>query len=333
MRYAIKLLSLAAATAVLVPLTEMPGFSKETGDLLPLNKVSLPSPKAAEVAAPLTQGKQADNAAMLLQVEGVLEEGDSALDDDSLYDAHAFAGRAGQTVAITLESIEFDTFLLLRDSEGNELVRNDDIDTEAGNYHSFISLTLPVDGTYQIWANGLDSTSRGRYQLTVVETTPEQAAPLLSAAAVREVEAGRLLQQGIQQFNVSQFREALRAWEQALEIYRDIQDRGGEGAALGNLGVAYDSLGDYRQAIDFHEQDLAIAREIGDRGGEGGALGNLGVAYDNLGDYRQAIDFHEQHLAIAREIGDRGGEGGALGNLGIAYDSLGDYRQAIDFHE
>ncbi|MGB6016521.1 MAG: CHAT domain-containing tetratricopeptide repeat protein, partial [Nodosilinea sp.] len=82
---------------------------------------------------------------------------------------------------------------------------------------------------------------------------------------------------------------------------------------------AYNSLGDYRQVIDFYEQHLAIAREIGDRGGEGAALGNLGIAYRSLGNYRQAIDFHEQHLAIAREIGDRGGEGGALNNLGFAY--------------
>jgi CHAT domain-containing protein/tetratricopeptide (TPR) repeat protein len=280
-----------------------------------------------------TQGKQYDGTALLLQVEGVLEDGDGVLDDASLYDAHAFEGRAGQTVAITLESVEFDTFLLLRDGEGNELARNDDIDTEGYNYHSFISLTLPADGTYQIWANGLNATSRGRYRLTVVNTMPEQAVPTLSAAAQAQVEANHLLQQGIQQLNISQFQEALRSWEQALEIYREIGDRRGEGTALGNLGFAYQSLGDYRQAIDLHEQHLAIAREVGDREGEGRALGNLGFAYQSLGDYRQAIDLHEQALSILREIGDRRGEGTALGNLGSAYQSLGDYRQAIDLHE
>ena len=34
-----------------------------------------------------------------------------------------------------------------------------------------------------------------------------------------------------------------------------------------------------RQAIEFYEQHLAIAREIGDRRGESAALGNLGLAY------------------------------------------------------
>ena len=54
---------------------------------------------------------------------------------------------------------------------------------------------------------------------------------------------------------------------------------------------------------------MAIDREIGDRIGEGAALGNLGVCYDSLGDYPRAIEYHQQRLAIYREIADRQGEG------------------------
>ena len=43
-------------------------------------------------------------------------------------------------------------------------------------------------------------------------------------------------------------------------------------------GSAAISLGEYRRAIDLHTQALAIARDIGDRQGEGAALGNLGTA-------------------------------------------------------
>ena len=57
----------------------------------------------------------------------------------------------------------------------------------------------------------------------------------------RKAEADRLLQQGIQQYQISQFWEALQSWEQALAIYREIGDRTGEGAALGNLGIVYDN--------------------------------------------------------------------------------------------
>lgn len=146
-------------------------------------------------------------------------------------------------------------------------------------------------------------------------------------------EADRLFAQGIEQLNSSQFREALRSWEQALAIYRLIGDRGNEGATLGNLGLAYDILGDYRQAISFHEQHLRIIREMRHRSAEGRVLGNLGLAYASLGDYQQAIAFHEQDLAIAREMRDRSSEGQALRHLGHVYYSLGDYRQATVFYE
>ena len=92
----------------------------------------------------------------------------------------------------------------------------------------------------------------------------------------RKAEADRLLQQGIQQFRISQFEAAFRSWQQALTIYREIKDRLGEGNALGNLGLAYYSLGKYDKAIEFQLQRLAIAREIKDRLGEGQSLGKSG---------------------------------------------------------
>ena len=79
-----------------------------------------------------------------------------------------------------------------------------------------------------------------------------------SVAVTRQAEADRLLEQGNQQFNISQFREALQSWEQALTIYREIGDRKGEAASLGNLGIAYDSLGQFHLAIDYIEQSLDI---------------------------------------------------------------------------
>ncbi|GJD19276.1 hypothetical protein RIVM261_042320 [Rivularia sp. IAM M-261] len=149
----------------------------------------------------------------------------------------------------------------------------------------------------------------------------------------RKAEADRFFNQGIQQFQTSQFEAGLRSWQQALQIYREIKDSQSEGKALGNLGNAYYSLGNYPNAIDYYQQSLAIAKEIKDRKSERQSLGNLGLAYDSLGNYSKAIEYHQQSLAIAREIKDRQGEGQSLGNLGLAYDSLGNYPKAIDYHE
>ena len=150
----------------------------------------------------------------------------------------------------------------------------------------------------------------------------------------RQAEADRLFQQGLQQARIrQQFREAIQSWEQALVIYRELEDRQGQANVLNNLGLAYQSLSDFRQAIAYYEQALPLFEAIGDRQGQAGALNNLGIAYRNLSDYRQAITHYEQALSLFKTIGDRQGQAGALNNLGIAYGSLSDYRQAIAYYE
>jgi len=154
-----------------------------------------------------------------------------------------------------------------------------------------------------------------------------------SVAVIRELEAHRLLEQGNQQFNISQFREALQSWEHALTIYRQIGYRQGEAASLGSLGNAYNSLGQFHRAIEFHQQYLKISREIGHRQGEAASLGNLGITYQSLGQFHRAIEFDQLSLEIEREIGSRQGEATSLGNLGNAYQSLGQYQRAIEFYQ
>ena len=72
-------------------------------------------------AAALAQN--ADNSSdVLLEVEGTLEAGDATLDDGTFYDEYTFAGQAGETVSITLESLAFDTYLLLLDEQGERQI-------------------------------------------------------------------------------------------------------------------------------------------------------------------------------------------------------------------
>jgi len=306
MRYPFRLLSLVIATATLLPAVERPGMARSFA-------------AQRRVAA---ETKQADEpSAVLLEVEGALEPGDETLSDGSLFDVYPFEGEAGQSITIRMESDEFDTYLILVDAAGEKVGENDD---NGSNTNSALTVTLPETGTYSVVANAYDETGQGAYQLSVVT---------VSATEAQQAEAGRLLQQGIQQYQVSQFRAALNFWQQALEIYQSIGYRQGEARSLGNLGIAYFSLGQYQQAIDFHQQSLDTAREIGDREGEADNLGNLGNVYISFGQYQKAIDFFRQSLDIAREIGNREGEAGNLGNLGAVYRFLGQYQQAIDFHQ
>jgi tetratricopeptide (TPR) repeat protein len=92
----------------------------------------------------------------------------------------------------------------------------------------------------------------------------------------RKEEADRLLQKGIEQYELSQFERAFQSLQQAIIIYRKIKNRHGEEIVLGNFGIAYFKLGNYAKAIDYHEDSLAISREIKDSKIEAQSLIYLG---------------------------------------------------------
>jgi tetratricopeptide (TPR) repeat protein len=160
---------------------------------------------------------------------------------------------------------------------------------------------------------------------------------------MREELLGRLTDPGLLAYNLGslglayralgQVRRAIKLYEEALAIAREIGDRRGERMQLSKLGFAYRALGQFERAIDSHEKALTIAREIGDCWGEGTNLGNLGSAYRALGQVERAIESQKQALIILREIGDRYGEGVRLDELGIAHHALGQFGRAIEFHK
>jgi len=283
MRYPFRLLSLVIATATLLSAVERPSMARSFA-------------AQRRVAA---ETKQADESSVVLfEVEGVLEEGDRALENGSLYDIHPFEAQAGQSITIRLESNDFDTLLGLIDAERQVIAWNDNFNTS--ETHSQLTVTFPSTGLYRVVADSASIDARGRYQITVTEATDTEI-----SLAEAQAEADRLLQQGIQQSRDGQFREALQTWEQSLNVYRELGNRLGETNSLGNLGNVYSSLGQYQQAIDFHQQSLDVAREIGNRQGEASVLGGLGNVYASLGQYQQAIDFHQQSLDLSNAIGDR----------------------------
>ncbi len=167
-------------------------------------------------------------------------------------------------------------------------------------------------------------------------TFPLAPSPALIIAqgtpTAQQNQAERHFKRGIQQFQGRQLEAALKSWETALKLYRELGDRPGEAKTLGNLGNVFYSLRRYKLAVDFHRAHHKIAVELGDRQAEASSLGNLGNAYYSLEKLDQAIELHNQSLSIARDIGDRRLEAYALGNLGLAYRSLKQYEQAIDFH-
>jgi tetratricopeptide (TPR) repeat protein len=92
--------------------------------------------------------------------------------------------------------------------------------------------------------------------------------------------------------------------------------------------LACDFLGDPGQAVRHFEEALVMFRELGDQQGVTMILNNLGMVTRARGDYGAAVDLFQEALTIAREIGDRHFEMEYLDNLGGARVGLGEYSAA-----
>lgn len=102
----------------------------------------------------------------LLQARGSLGPGSSVLEaDGSFYQEHTFEGTAGQRVTISLESRDFDPYLILIGPDGQVIEENDD--ASPTNLNARLTVTLPQTGTYRVYANTYDSSGRGNYTLVV----------------------------------------------------------------------------------------------------------------------------------------------------------------------
>jgi tetratricopeptide (TPR) repeat protein len=126
---------------------------------------------------------------------------------------------------------------------------------------------------------------------------------------------------------------ALKHFQDALKIQREVGYRQGEASTLGNIGIIYSDRGDLDNALKHHQEALKIDREIGYRQGEACDLGNIGVVYTAKGDLDNALKHHQEALKIDREIGYRQGEACDLGNIGVVYRVKGDLDNVLKHHQ
>jgi CHAT domain-containing protein/tetratricopeptide (TPR) repeat protein len=127
-------------------------------------------------------------------------------------------------------------------------------------------------------------------------------------------------------------KKARELYNEAISLFRSIDDRVGESSSLINLARVSQFMGDYPKALEFAERARVMVNELGDRRKQAMVLNNMCNTYQSTGAYEQAFAACNQSLSIARETHDRATEANALNNLGNTYYSTGDYQKTIDFY-
>jgi CHAT domain-containing protein/Flp pilus assembly protein TadD len=288
-----------------------------------------------------SEPKQTGDGDALLQVNDALTDSDDVLNDGSRYDAYRFDGQAGQTISIIMESHDFDTYLMLFAPNGQRIAENDDI--AATNRNSQITITLPVGGTYQIFANAYDARGQGQYVLSVFpgmrSPSPGNQSPepgLNNPVSQADV----LSEAGYQLWQQGDLQTAMELLNEALRIRRAEGDERGIAEDLMGIGVVSTELGLYDQALDAYDTALSFYRENDIRAGEATALNNMGAVYDSQGFYARAAETYEQALVIRRELGNLDTIATTLHNLGQVSvnrgqfnDAIANFEQALDLRQ
>ncbi len=119
----------------------------------------------------------------------------------------------------------------------------------------------------------------------------------------------------------------------ALELYREANDKIGEGLALTTLGLAHSLKRDMNSATKLHREAIDIFRVAGDRHSEAIALNALGQVYEGINDYRLAIHQYEQALRLFEEIGSVDGMSVTTFKLARTHNFSGQADQALAFYE
>jgi tetratricopeptide (TPR) repeat protein len=118
--------------------------------------------------------------------------------------------------------------------------------------------------------------------------------------------------------------DSARGYEEALNLAREHGETSHEAAALASLSVVYRDLGRLRDALRCGRAALRLLRELGDLQAEAYVLSSLAESHGKLGHYPSALSCLRRSLRLRRKVGDEEGEVGILYDLARIYEDVGD---------
>lgn len=133
--------------------------------------------------------------------------------------------------------------------------------------------------------------------------------------------------------SLGDFSSAQRYLEQALALYRQLDDYWGIAVSLNAIGVNERDTGDYATAQQNLEESLAYWRKIDDRAAIARCLHNVANVAKIRGEYDQARAALFDAMQMFRAIGDRSGAAWSLNQQGDIARERGDISGARELYQ
>ncbi len=127
--------------------------------------------------------------------------------------------------------------------------------------------------------------------------------------------------------------DALRNYEEALAIRRQLGQKNGIASSLNGIARIQAQLGKNKDAVGNFQEALQIRREIGDKRGLGDSLVDMGNLLDDLGNHDQALTMFKEALQVQRDLSDEQMQANCLNNIGAVYFEKGQYEDARTYYQ
>ncbi len=123
---------------------------------------------------------------------------------------------------------------------------------------------------------------------------------------------------------------SLDATLEVLALAREKGEDRSVAYALKDIGITHTEMGNPEKSVEYFQQAIPAMRKVNDRGGEGVCIANLGNAYIDLKAYDKAIENLDRALPILKETGYDLLYASTLITKGWAYIESGTWQKAGD---
>lgn len=135
---------------------------------------------------------------------------------------------------------------------------------------------------------------------------------------------------GIIYFYQNRYDSAIANYSRSLVLYEALGFQDEVAKLTGNIGICYETQGYYTRALEFYLEALKINETNRDTGAIAIDLSNIAVVYKKQDDLENSLSFNQRALEMFRVANDRFGEAIVLVNMGDIYMDKGDFEKALE---
>lgn len=123
----------------------------------------------------------------------------------------------------------------------------------------------------------------------------------------------------------------LKYYQEALELFQEINDTNGVLIQFNNLSILYQKMGEFAKAMEIQKKHLKLATEYNDANELFLAYNNIGYDLLNQNYYAEAINNFEKALEYARLSESTYSESVVLNNIGSCYHDMQMNDKALEY--